>query len=160
SQRFGPDGPPPRWGVAEHTDYGLLTLLAQDTTGGLEVAIRGRWIEVPPIDDALVCNLGDMLERLSGGRFVATAHRVTVPRADRISMPLFLDPGWDVVVESLPGCDRGSGDGAAEQRWDGEDVHDVTGPYSEYLLRRVARVFPDLYGRVAPDHLRRSELDG
>lgn len=150
------------WGVGEHTDYGLLTLLAQDGTGGLEVLSRSRdetdggdadrghvdrWVEVTPVDDAFVCNLGDMLERWSGGRFVATPHRVSPPTADRISMPLFLDPGWDVEIRSLNGTDPSHRTGA--RRWDGEDVHAVEGPYGEYLLSRVARVFPGLFDQVA-----------
>ncbi len=77
-----PPTPPERWGVAEHTDYGLLTLLAQDDAGGLEVRTRTGWRAAPPLPGALVCNIGDMLERLTGGRFVSTPHRV-VNRTDR-----------------------------------------------------------------------------
>lgn len=155
----GPSGGTPAWGVGEHTDYGLLTLLAQDDVGGLEVRIGDRWVPVPPLADALVCNLGDMLERLSCGRFVATPHRVTPPHTDRISMPLFLDPGWDVVVEPLPSptCRDHHTERA---RWDGEDVHEVDGPYSEYLLSRVQRVFPDLFRQVGADTAPGSERRG
>lgn len=97
-----------RWGVGEHTDYGLLTLLAQDEVGGLEVHSPGGWVAVPPVRGSLVCNLGDMLERLTGGAYVSTLHRVRSPRSsrDRISIPFFLDPGWDAVVERLPIVDR------------------------------------------------------
>jgi hypothetical protein len=52
------------WGVGEHTDYGLLTLLAQDDIGGLEVKTPQGWIPAPPIPGTLVCNIGDMLDRL------------------------------------------------------------------------------------------------
>ncbi|UDY35390.1 isopenicillin N synthase family dioxygenase [Dermatobacter hominis] len=138
------------WGVGEHTDYGLLTLLAEDATGGLEVRVDGEWIAVRPDERALVCNLGDMLERLSGGRFVATPHRVATPTADRVSMPLFLDPGWDVRVHALPDVVPGARR-PGRDRWDGEDVHLVDGPYGEYLMSRVARVFPDLFAVVAAD---------
>lgn len=141
------DDTPDGWGVAEHTDYGLLTLLAQDRSGGLEVHTRDGWRPVEPVPDAFVCNLGDMLERLSGGRFVATPHRVAVPDADRISMPLFLDPGWDVVVRPLPLAPRAHIP-SPHERWDGEDLHALSGPYSEYLLSRVARVFPELFDRL------------
>jgi len=132
------------WGVGEHTDYGLLTLLAQDGTGGLQVRIGSSWVHVDPDPVAIVCNLGDMLERLSGGRFVATPHRVAPPTTDRISMPLFLDPGWDVHVGELPRAGENRRKDLTT-RWDGEDVHLVDGPYSDYLLSRVARVFPDLF---------------
>ena len=146
--------PPPEfagsWGVAEHTDYGLLTLLVQDDTGGLEVRVGDEWVEVPPTPDALVVNLGDMLERASGGRFLSTPHRVRLPATDRYSFPLFLDPGWEAVVEPLPGADRhrppdGS---AAARRWDGASVFESHGPYGAYLVSKVSKVFPELYREV------------
>ena len=55
------------WGVGEHTDYGLLTILRQDDTGGLQVKSRSRWIDAPPIPGSFLCNIGDMLERLTRG---------------------------------------------------------------------------------------------
>jgi isopenicillin N synthase-like dioxygenase len=64
-----PPSPPQSqdWGVGEHTDYGLLTLLAQDDSGGLQVAAPEGWIDAPPVPGTLVCNIGDMLDRLTGG---------------------------------------------------------------------------------------------
>lgn len=146
--------PPPgfagRWGVAEHTDYGLLTLLVQDHTGGLEVRVGDDWVGVPPAPDAIVCNLGDMLERVSGGLLMSTAHRVRMPETDRYSLPLFLDPSWDAVIEPLPGVDP-SVRTDPEHRWDGASVFDVDGPYGEYLLSKVSKVFPELYRTVVGD---------
>ncbi len=143
--------PPPgfagSWGVAEHTDYGLLTLLVQDDTGGLEVRVDDRWIEVPPAEDAIVCNLGDMLERVTGGRLRSTPHRVRLPEQDRYSFPLFLDPSWDAEMEPIPGfepTERALAD-AAHGRWDGTGVLDVQGPYGDYLLRKVSKAFPELF---------------
>src|SRR5581483_1935682 len=52
-----------RWGVGEHTDYGLLTILRQDDAGGLEVKSKSGWVAAPPIPGSLVCNIGDMLDR-------------------------------------------------------------------------------------------------
>ncbi len=144
-----PEGFRGEWGVAEHTDYGLLTLLAQDGTGGLEVRIDDEWVEVPPSPEVLVCNLGDMLERATAGRLRSTAHRVRVPDRHRYSFPLFLDPGWDAVIEPLPAATHRVRPGAS--RWDGEDVMAVDGPYGEYLLSRVARVFPELFDEAVPD---------
>jgi isopenicillin N synthase-like dioxygenase len=57
----------PRWGVGEHTDYGLLTILKQDDTGGLEVKSGGHWRPAPPIAGTFLCNIGDMLDRMTGG---------------------------------------------------------------------------------------------
>lgn len=138
------------WGVAEHTDYGLLTLLDQDDTGGLEVRVGDRWVQVPPTPGALVCNLGDMLERVTGGRLRSTTHRVQLPDRDRYSFPLFLDPAWHAELGPLPGCEPAghAGGRAAEDRWDGRSVFDVSGPYGDYLLDKVSRVFPELFAEV------------
>ena len=135
------------WGVGEHTDYGLLTLLAQDRHGGLQVKTPDGWIAAPPIEGALVCNIGDMLERLTGGRFVSTPHRVmNVSGQDRLSFPLFFDPDFAAPMRPLPGVavDRSRWDADRRQRWDAASVHDFEGPYGDYLLGKVAKVFPQL----------------
>lgn len=137
-----------RWGVGEHTDYGLLTLLLQDDVGGLEVRTSTGWMAAPPIPGTLVCNLGDMLERLTQGRYRSTPHRVrNVSGRERLSFPFFFDPGWDAEVRALlPGPaydDR-------HQRWDGASVFDLGGRYGDYLLSKVSRVFPGLRDTVLP----------
>jgi isopenicillin N synthase-like dioxygenase len=134
-----------QWGVGEHTDYGLLTLLAQDHRGGLEVrALDGSWIDVEPAPGAIVCNLGDMLERLTGGRYRSTPHRVrNTSGASRLSFPYFFDPSWDATVPTLPlpaGHDR-----RCDERWDGGDVLAWEGTYGDYLTAKVAKVFPELF---------------
>ena len=141
-----PPTPPEAWGVGEHTDYGLLTLLAQDDAGGLEVRARDGWRTAPPIPGALICNIGDMLERLTGGRFVSTPHRV-VNRSDRarLSFPFFYDP--DFAAEMIPILGTGETPAVGE-RWDGADVHAVSGTYGDYLLAKVGRVFPGLEAAV------------
>src|SRR6185503_19705845 len=84
------------WGVGAHTDYGLLTLLQQDEVGGLQVSNRDRWLDVPPLADSLVCNVGDMLERLTNGRYLSALHRAkNLSARERLSMVLFLDPSFD-----------------------------------------------------------------
>lgn len=130
------------WGVGEHTDYGLLTLLAQDDVGGLEVNARSGWTPAPPIPGALVCNIGDMLERLTCGRFVSTPHRV-VNRAgrERLSFPFFYDPDFEARMTPVPTAAQRRDAGP---RWDGADVHAWDGTYGEYLLAKVGRVFPEL----------------
>src|SRR6185312_17321100 len=87
-----------RWGVGEHTDYGVLTLLKQDACSGLQVRTPTGWLEAPPIPNAFVCNLGDMLERMTGGLYKSTPHRVrNVAGRDRLSWPLFFDPSWGAL---------------------------------------------------------------
>ncbi len=84
-----------------------------------------------------------MLERMTGGRYRSTPHRVRSPRdRDRISCPFFFDPGWDAEVRPIlePAI---STDGASD-RWDGASVFDFDGTYGEYLLGKVAKVFPAL----------------
>ena len=90
-----PPAPPASddWGVGEHTDYGLLTLLAQDRHGGLQVHAGTGWVEAPPIPGTFVCNIGDMLDRLTGGLYRSTPHRVkNVSGRERLSFPFFFDP--------------------------------------------------------------------
>lgn len=92
-----------RFGVAPHTDFGVLTLLLQDMSGGLQVrAASGDWIEAPPIEGTLVCNIGDLLARWSNDRFASTLHRVVNRSAQaRYSIPVFYDPHTDTVVDPV-----------------------------------------------------------
>jgi isopenicillin N synthase-like dioxygenase len=135
------------WSVGEHTDYGLLTIVAQDDSGGLQVKASDGWIDVPPRAGAFVCNLGYMLERLTGGRYLSTPHRVrNAGSGDRLSFPFFLDPSWDATVDRLPIVERPT-DKQAADRWDHASVHGFEGTYGEYILAKVGRVFPELAAR-------------
>jgi isopenicillin N synthase-like dioxygenase len=144
--RYPPAGEAePGWGVGEHTDYGLLTILRQDDRGGLEVRGRQGWIAVPPKPDTFVCNIGDMLDRLTEGRYRSTPHRVrNTSGRDRLSFPFFFDPAWDAHVTPLPLDGQPPADDAHE-RWDAASVHAWEGPYGEYLTAKVAKVFPTLF---------------
>ncbi len=131
------------WGVGEHTDYGLLTLLAQDDNAGLQVRTPDGWIDAPPVEDTFVCNIGDMLDRLTSGYYRSTPHRVrNLSGAQRLSFPFFFDPDFTATIPPLPGRARIEADG--HPRWDGADLLAFTGTYGDYLLGKVGKVFPDL----------------
>lgn len=138
-----------RWGVGEHTDYGLLTILKQDETGGLQVKSRSRWIAAPPVPGAFLCNIGDMLDRMTGGRYRSTPHRVqNVTRRDRLSFPFFFDPNFNAEIRpiALPDATLVAAD--RQDRWDGASVHEVSGTYGDYVLGKVSKVFPQLRRNV------------
>ena len=139
-------------GVGEHTDYGLLTLLRQDNIAGLQIWHQDRWLPAPPVPDSFVCNVGDMLERLTVGRYVSALHRVrNISPQDRISMPLFLDPSFDAVLEPinvLAPDPTAAGRRRHGRRWDGTDLASVSGTYGDYLLNKVSKVFPQLRAKV------------
>ncbi|MFP5488091.1 MAG: isopenicillin N synthase family dioxygenase [Acidimicrobiia bacterium] len=134
------------WGVGEHTDYGLLTLLAQDDAGGLQVRTpAGAWLDVPAEPGVLVCNIGDMLDKLTEGRYRSTPHRVrNASGHGRLSFPFFFDPSWDAVVTPLPLGDTPPADDA-DRRWDGTSVRAWSGTYGDSLTAKVAKVVPDLF---------------
>ena len=118
---------PSTWSVGEHTDYGLLTILGQDRSGGLQAKTVEGWIDVPPVSGAFVCNLGDMLERLTGGLYRSTSHRVrNAASVDRLSFPFFLDPSWDARVDRLPIVERPADEDSAN-RWDPHECPRVRG---------------------------------
>jgi isopenicillin N synthase-like dioxygenase len=132
-----------RWSVGEHTDYGLLTILRQDDVAGLQVKTSAGWIDAPPLPGSLVCNLGDMLDRMTGGLYRSTPHRVrnSSDRA-RLSFPFFFDPDFQVEVHSIN--TRAAVRDELDERWDGASVHEFSGTYGEYLLGKVSKVFPQL----------------
>src|SRR5262245_52334475 len=135
----------PRWGVGEHTDYGLLTILKQDDTGGLEVKSGDRWIPAPPIPGAFLCNIGDMLDRMTAGQYKSTPHRVrNVTAGDRLSFPFFFDPNFDATIKPIIAADATLVNADRASRWDHASVHEFEGTYGDYILAKVAKVFPQL----------------
>ena len=84
-----------------------------------------------------------MLDRLTGGWYRSTPHRVrNLSGHGRLSFPFFLDPGFDAAVPPLPGQAAAADDGG--RRWDGQDLRAFTGTYGDYLLGKVSKVFPQL----------------
>lgn len=98
---------PGQMGAGAHTDYGLLTLLFQDRVGGLQVINQNNsWQAVPPVDESIVINSGDLLERWTNGRYKSTEHRVVRKTGDldRLSIAMFIDPDSDTEIKALPSC--------------------------------------------------------
>ncbi len=94
-----------------HSDWGTLTVLYQDDTGGLEVLDRQNdaWVPVPIVPDSFVVNIGDLMEVWTNDRWRSTKHRVPVPAAEsratpRVSLPFFHQPNWKTEVTTLPSC--------------------------------------------------------
>jgi isopenicillin N synthase-like dioxygenase len=98
---------PGQLGCGAHTDWGALTLLAQDDAGGLQVQRNdGAWMDVPPMPGALIVNIGDMMQRWTNDRWRSAPHRVINPRAghERWSIAYFFDLDVQAVITPLPSC--------------------------------------------------------
>ncbi len=143
-------------GCGAHTDYGFLTILAQDDVGGLEIeAEDGTWLAVPPRDGCFVVNLGDLLTRWTAGLYRARRHRVCgAGLRDRYSIPFFLDPSVDAVIETVPTCrDRPGADAAPvsagaflQSRFDETfNYREKTGNYREKTGGNLASAGPAPY---------------
>ncbi|AUT02085.1 iron oxidase [Nostoc sp. CENA543] len=132
------------WGVGEHTDYGVLTILKQDNIGGLQIKSKSGWIDAPPIPGSFVCNIGDMLDRMTQGLYRSTPHRVqNLSTTNRLSFPFFFDPNFNVEVKPIELKGAVVNDDQSD-RWDKASVHEFRGTYGDYLLNKVSKVFPEL----------------
>ncbi|XP_023638980.1 2-oxoglutarate-Fe(II) type oxidoreductase [Capsella rubella] len=92
-----------------HSDFGMMSLLATDGVTGLQICRHKdvkpeKWEYIPSIKGAYIVNIGDLLERWSNGYFKSTLHRVLGNGLDRYSIPLFLKPSHDCIIECLPTC--------------------------------------------------------
>ena len=120
-----------QFGVAPHTDFGVVTVLCQDEIGGLEIQQRnGEWAAMPPIPGTLVVNIGDLLERWSNRRYRSTVHRVINSSGrERLSLVLAYDPNFETLVDPNAFCA------------DGETPHDGPITCGDYLLWRFEKAF-------------------
>ena len=94
-------------GAGAHTDWGGVTLLAQDDLGGLEVRnIEDQWVQATPIPGTFVINLGDLMQRWTNGLYRSNMHRVknNSSARDRYSIAFFYSPRPDSRIECLPTC--------------------------------------------------------
>jgi len=128
---------PDQYRKGPHSDWGSLTILFQDGTGGLEVLDRhsGEWVDVPVIPGAYGVNIGDLMATWTNDQWRSTKHRVRVPPPERrgqarVSIPYFHHPNWSAVIECLPGCAR-----------PGEPPRFAPVTAGTYLLNKVAAAY-------------------
>ncbi|MBA2964080.1 MULTISPECIES: isopenicillin N synthase family dioxygenase [Ramlibacter] len=102
-----PDADQHTFGAGAHTDWGAITILAQDSHGGLEVCMPdGTWADATPIDGCFVVNLGDMIPRWTNGLYHSNPHRVRNRHSSgrpRFSVPFFYEPDYMARIEAVPG---------------------------------------------------------
>jgi isopenicillin N synthase-like dioxygenase len=130
------------FGIHPHTDYGFLTILAQDDVGGLQLRrVDGAWIPAPYVAGSFILNIGDALARWTNDRFNSTPHRVINQSAftDRYSIALFFDPNLDATVECLPRFATA----AEPARY--EPIR-----YEDYYTMRLDTNYPDRASAPAP----------
>ena len=126
------------YGINPHTDYGFITILAQDDVGGLEIqAADGTWLPAPSLPGTLVVNIADALARWTNGVFNSTPHRVINSANDRsrYSVAMFFDPSFDANITCL-------------KQFSGNGNPPTHSPilYGEYLRERLDSNFPDRTG--------------
>jgi isopenicillin N synthase-like dioxygenase len=94
------------FGVAPHSDYGMITLLSQDPIGGLELRKRdGEWIAAPFIAGTLIINIGDLFQRWTNDIYSSNLHRVVNRTGkERYSIPTFFNLDYHTVISCLPTC--------------------------------------------------------
>lgn len=132
------------FGVAPHSDFGCITLLLQETAG-LQAQIGDVWEDVPPVDGSLVVNVGDLLERWTGGVLPSTLHRVVNKSSDaRYSIAMFHDPSPTAVVD--PELFKRT---ASASIGTGKEGDFAPIPAAEYILSRNKGAFSH-YQKSAP----------
>jgi isopenicillin N synthase-like dioxygenase len=123
-----------RPGIGSHTDYECFTLLFATASGLQIIDKQGRWIDVSLVENTMILNIGDMMEILSNGRYVATRHRVKTVKEERYSFALFHACDYDYVVQPVV---RGDAPRYTPIKG-GEHLFNQTAQTFAYLKRRIA----------------------
>lgn len=141
-------------GCGAHSDSGFLTLLLQDEVGGLEVlSTAGEWIPATPMRGTLVCNLGEVVQMLSGGEYLSTVHRVRRPPpggSGRISAPYFWNPCLDAIVQPLQRS-NGTASQLASSRRPSSESNRLLASYGMNAFKSLARSHPKVFAQHHPD---------
>ncbi|AMO62320.1 dioxygenase, isopenicillin N synthase [Mycolicibacterium phlei] len=132
-------------GVGAHKDSGVLTLLlVEPGSEGLQVETpAGEWIDVPPLNGALIVNIGELLEVATGGYLRATRHRVLAPPpgTDRVSIPYFLNPSLDAQI---PIIDLPPELAALSRGVEADPDNPIYNTYGENAWKSRTRAHPDV----------------
>lgn len=125
-------------GIGAHTDYECFTILLP-TADGLEVMNdRGEWINAPVVQDAFVINISDMMEIISNGRFIATAHRVRKVQEERYSFPFFCTCDYDTVIHPMIEKNKNSNNTIYEPICCGDHLYAQTIQTFNYLKKKLS----------------------
>ncbi len=142
-----------RQGVGAHRDTGFLSFVHQDAVGGLQVERDGRLIDVPSVPGALVVNIGEMLQLVSGGYFKATVHQVVSPPpgTERYSVAYFFNPKLEATLTpvDLPAELAAEAAGGASA----DPSNPILANYGDNSLKVRLRAHPDVAERHHADLL-------
>jgi isopenicillin N synthase-like dioxygenase len=126
-------------GIGAHTDYECFTILHASSPGLEVLNARGVWVDAPPVPGAFVINIGDLLEVLSNGRWVSTAHRVRKVREERYSAPLFFNLDYDAQIAPCPHLVQADGEARYPSVRAGEHLLAQTAQSFTYMKRQIER---------------------
>ncbi len=140
-----------QWGIGRHSDYGLWTMVLTDSPGlEFQHPHTGSWHKVPFVKHGIIMNVGDVLDRLTSGRYISAYHRACnlSTTSYRLTLPFFYDPSWTAKMQRFPIDNPDEYDTPARQnRWSQTNIaciFDGNVEYSEFLAKKVAKVFPEL----------------
>ena len=147
-------------GVGAHKDPGVLTLLMiEPDKGGLQVQYQDKWIDVKPLTDAFVVNIGELMEYATNGYLKATMHRVVSPQEGetRLSIPFFFNPRLDATFPTLKLPDELAQEASGITQ-DPQNI--ITGTCGENVLKARLRAHPDVAAKFHADILPKTKPVG